>query len=179
MDAGTTDRLVIPVMRGGLLALNKTSLVFHVGLERRPEFQLQLLVLGFSATGGLLDRAGPVVGLADDVELGGEGRIADLPQFDFQAKRIDFLVGMLVQPIQRGAVFVGKALGDPDDGDGLQARRVGDQLAQVGMVGALQLVFDEHPIVVGRVFAKNVCAKRADVLFLRFQFQIDADCFAQ
>ena len=41
-----------------------------------------------------------------------------------------------------------EALGNPDDGLGLQAREVRENLAMVVEVGVLELVLGEHPAVV-------------------------------
>ena len=47
-------------------------------------------------------------------------------------------------------------IGNPDDGHRLQARGIGEQLPQVRVVGALQLVLDQHPIITCRVLAEDV-----------------------
>ena len=167
MHPRPADGVVRPMLRGWLLALHEAARIFHVGAETRPELELQLLVFRDAARRGrILYGARPIVGLADHIEFRGDGGIADLPQLDFEAEGVDFLVGVFVQPIQRGAVFIGESLGDPNDGDGIQPCGVGDQLSQVSVIGALQLVFDEHPCIVGGVLAKNIRAERADKLFL-------------
>ena len=64
--------------------------------------------------------------------------------------------------------------GDPDDGYSLKARRIGQQLAEMGMIRALQLVLDQHPSICPDVLAKNIGPKRPDRLLLSFQFKVDA-----
>lgn len=70
-------------------------------------------------------------------------------------------------------MFIGKSLGNPDDRCGVEARRVGQQLPQMIVVGLLELIFDEHPGVGGGVAAQDVRAKRPDVLFRRLQHQFN------
>ncbi len=40
----------------------------------------------------------------------------------------------------------------------------------MAVVGALKLIFDQHPAAGADVFAEDVGTKRTDRLFLRFQF---------
>jgi hypothetical protein len=80
---------------------------------------------------------------------------------------------------ERRAVLLGEACGDPDDGDGLKARRIGQKLPEMIVIGALQLVLDQNPAVGVNVLAENVGTKRANGFFLRFQFEVDAERLAQ
>jgi hypothetical protein len=50
-------------------------------------------------------------------------------------------------------VFLGELVGDPDDRDSLQTCGVGQELAEVSMVSAFQLILDQDPVPSGRVFA--------------------------
>ena len=74
MNARPTDRMVHPVLTGGLLTAHEAAVGLHVFFEPGPETELQLPVLRqLSGTrSGFLDFARPIVGLADDVELGGD-----------------------------------------------------------------------------------------------------------
>jgi len=76
-------------------------------------------------------------------------------------------------------VLLGEALGDPDDGHRLQAGGVGEELAEVGVVGALQLVLDEHPGVVVEILAQDVGAEGAHLLFLGLHLQDEIQGLAQ
>ena len=50
-------------------------------------------------------------------------------------------------------MLFGEAGGNPDDRYGLEARGIGQQLAEMGVVGALELVLDQHPDIGGDVLA--------------------------
>jgi len=67
---------------------------------------------------------------------------------------------------------------DPDDGDGIQPSRIGEQLAEVAVVCLLKLVFDKHPCAVGGVLADDVGSERPDILLAGFTLQFDADGLA-
>jgi hypothetical protein len=64
-----------------------------------------------------LRRSWTIIRFAHDVELRRDRRVANPPEFYFKAKEIEALIGDLVQPIQRGPVFLSKALRNPYDGD--------------------------------------------------------------
>jgi hypothetical protein len=63
----------------------------------------------------------------------------------FQPEEVEPAVGRLVQPIKGRPVFFRERVGDPNDGGGLEPVGIGDELAQMRVVGALELVLDEHP----------------------------------
>ena len=54
--------------------------------------------------------------------------------------------------------------GYPDDGDGIEARSVGDDLAEVRVVGLRELVLDEHPLFAQRIPAEDVRSEGANAL---------------
>lgn len=76
-------------------------------------------------------------------------------------------------------MLISEAGRDPDDSHRVQARSVSQQLAKVQMVGAFELVLDQHPGVPAHVLAQNVGAEGADGLFLGLQFELDAQCLSQ
>jgi len=51
---------------------------------------------------------------------------------------------------------------DPDDGHRVEACCVGDDLAQVGVIGLLELVLDEHPPLAHGVLTQDVGGERPD-----------------
>ena len=67
-------------------------------------------------------------------------RIADSPSLDFEAKEVEPLIGDLVEPIERCSMFLCKVRRDSDNRDSIQARRVGEKLAKMGVVGSFQLI---------------------------------------
>jgi hypothetical protein len=76
-------------------------------------------------------------------------------------------------------VLLGEAFSNPDDSDGLQAGGIRKQLAEMGMVSTLELVFDQNPVARGGVLAQNVCAERANIFFLSLDLQVDAHGITQ
>ena len=60
---------------------------------------------------------------------------------------------------------------DPDDGLRLHAGKVGENLAQVPVVGSLQLVLDENAAPIGRVAGDDIGRKLLDGDFRAFRFQ--------
>jgi hypothetical protein len=56
---------------------------------------------------------------------------------------------------------------------------VGEELAEVGVVSAFELVFDEDPVVGGGIFAEDVGTERPDGFFLAFEFKLKADDFTE
>ena len=65
--------------------------------------------------------------------------------------------------------------GDPDDGDRLETGGIGEQLAEVGVVGLLELVLDQdHGLGIG-VLADEVGAERADRLLLMQRLEVEAE----
>jgi len=123
----------------------------------------------------LADVRGPVIRLRYDVEFRRGGRLADPPQFHLQPEELELLARVLVEPVQRAPVLVAEPFGHPDDGDRIQSSRAGHQLAEVDVVGLLQLVFDQHPVVVRGVLAQHVGAEGPHVPFLRLHFQLEPD----
>ena len=72
-----------------------------------------------------------------------------------------------------------ESLRNPYDGDSVQPCGIGQQLPEMRMIGALQLIFDQHPVVRGCVFAQDVRAERPNILLLRLKFQFDANGFTE
>jgi len=65
--------------------------------------------------------------------------------------------------------------GDPDHGLSLEPCEVGHDLAQMGVVGRLQLVLDQDDAVIHRVARENVGAERLDGDLGAGEFERDAD----
>ena len=76
-------------------------------------------------------------------------------------------------------MFLGKPRGDPDDRHRFEARRIGQQLPKVQMVGPLELVLDQHPGARPNVLAQDVRAKRSDRPFLRLQLELYTEDLAK
>jgi len=60
----------------------------------------------------------------------------------------------------------------PDNRDGLKAGRVCQQLAQMGVVGSLELILDQYPMTTISIFAEDIRSKWAYATFLRFEFEL-------
>ena len=64
--------------------------------------------------------------------------------------------------------FVLNFRSNPDDGDRLQPRRIGKQLTEMGVVGLLQLIFNQHYVASANFLANDVRLKPAHKLLRRF-----------
>lgn len=60
-------------------------------------------------------------------------------------------------------MLVGEAIGDSDNRYGIQAGGIGDELPQVRVVGPLQLVFNQNPMIGRRVLTQNIGSEWLDV----------------
>lgn len=72
-------------------------------------------------------------------------------------------------------MLISKLTRNPDYGDRLQARRIYQKLAQMAMICPLHLIFDEDPVRGPHILAKNIGTKRAHVLLLCLNLQIQAN----
>ncbi len=109
------------------------------------------------SAGGARDGFRPVVGLRRKVKLRSHRRAANLPELDLDSEEADLLFGDANEPVKRSAVRIADLPGNlddrrnPDDRHGVQAHGVRWELAQVAMVCQVELIFDQHHLVVDRV----------------------------
>jgi hypothetical protein len=68
-------------------------------------------------------------------------------------------------------VVLCESCGDPHDGGGLKAGRIGYELSKVRMISALELVFDQDPLVSINILTEQVCPEWTDLLLLCLKFQ--------
>lgn len=85
------------------------------------------------------------------------------------------LVGPLVEPVDCSAMLCTEARGHPDDGAGLRAGGVGDDLAEVDVVGNLQLILDNHDIPARLVVAQQVETEVTDGMLCSFEHKLHAE----
>jgi hypothetical protein len=123
--------------------------------------------------------ARPIIRAGDDVEPGRDRRIAYLPEFYFQADERELLPGDLIEPVERGSAPIGESFGDPDDRHRFQSRGVCKQLAEMQVVSALKLVFDQDPRIVGSGLAQLIGAKRPELGLLRLQLKLNTHGLAE
>ncbi len=73
-------------------------------------------------------------------------------------------------------MFFGEALGNPNDGGGVESGGVGEELAEVAVIGALDLILDEYPVVgIAGGFTEYVGSEGADVLLYIFEGKFEPD----
>ena len=68
---------------------------------------------------------------------------------------------MVVEPSERGAVFVGEVLGDPNHRLSLVRGKICQGFAEMIMVGPTKLILDHDDGAVGKIAGKNVSAETA------------------
>ena len=89
----------------------------------------------------------PVVRFFNDLKLHGRLGSTDAIQFYLTEEESDFLIGMVVQPFDSRLVFLTSVFHDPYNHIRRFTRRIGYQLAEVVVVGILQLIlYDDFPI---------------------------------
>ena len=74
--------------------------------------------------------------------------MTDLHDGDLDAEEVHAGVGALVEPVQRAPVVVAEPRRNPDDGRGLESGRVHQQLTQMSVIRAFQLVLDDDDAAV-------------------------------
>ncbi len=84
---------------------------------------------------------------------------------------------MLVQPAYGGKMFIAERRCNPNHRMGFQPRQISHNLAKVGVIRSLKLVFDQNYAVVGGVASEDVGAESANAHLGTRQFQRDADCY--
>lgn len=103
----------------------------------------------------------PIVRLFNDFELYGRLRSADTVQFYLAEEESDFLIGMVVQPFDSGLVFLTSVFHHPNDNIRRLAGRISYQLAEVVVIGILQLVLNDDFSVRTRLGRKDIDIKIA------------------
>ena len=76
-------------------------------------------------------------------------------------------------------MLLSEARRDPNDSDRLKAGCIGQQLAEMPMIGPLKLIFDQYPMVGTDVLTQDIGTERTNRFFLRFQFEVNSERLAQ
>ena len=147
-------------------------MLYDVLSEPLPKTKLNLSPRSQISTGGTAPLC-PRIRLGDYVELGCGGRASDLPDFDFQTEELEIVSGILVEPVQRRAMFVRELPSNPGDGNGVETGSVGENLSKVGVVGDFKLVLDKDPVIGAFLFANDVGPVRPHPFLLLVEFQLD------
>src|SRR6266536_1275075 len=103
----------------------------------------------------------PVVRLGRHVEHRRRQGVADAQQPKLHREEAHLVVAVLVEPVEHGAVLLADLGGDPDHGGHFEAGGEGDHLAEVDVVGRLELVGDGHPAALVRL-GQDVHGEGAD-----------------
>jgi len=148
--------------------------------ELGPELTVQLAPgSGSSAGRRRAYQLLPVIRQRDHPEQWGGIGSADPDHFQLDAEEVGVLVGVLVEPRQRLAVLVAEARGDPHDRRRGGPRRIGEQLAEVAVVGVAELVLHDQDYAVGLVLADDVERIPANGMFGALELHLDAECLSQ
>ena len=130
---------------------------------------------GCRGLGGLA----PVVWGGDEAEVAGRTRVVDLDRLDHDAEELGADVRALVEPVECLAMLVPELGSDPDGDRDIVARRVGQEFAEVVVVGRPQLVLDDHRPVAPEVVDEQVQGERPDGRLLEPQFEVQAQRLAE
>ena len=122
-------------------------------------------------------RGRPAGGPGDAREMRRGARIVDLPEAELDAEEPGGRAG--VQPVDRRAVLVPEPRRQPDRRPGVEPRRVGQHLAQMGVVARPELGLDHQAGAGGGVPAQEVGAKPPNPLLPRQGYQAEPESVAQ
>ena len=116
MIGRTTDAQIIPMLRycfAGMEIASKVIVIAHRLIKTCPELKFKKVCIRKSFY--RLHRFRPVIRSFHNIEAWGLCRVTNLPQFYFQQKESDIVIGMLVQPFYSLAMFVTCSLHHPDN----------------------------------------------------------------
>lgn len=88
--------------------------------------------------------------------MGSWAGVSDLEGLDLNAEEVCALGGLLVEPIEGLAVLLAKLGRNPNDRRGSGPSRIGEDLAEMAVVGVGQLVLDDQDRVVGGIAANQI-----------------------
>lgn len=92
----------------------------------------------------LLNRTRPVIGALQNGELGGWIGVTNFPQLNFDEKECEVFGGMFVEILDGGTMFFASVFNNPHEDCNVSTCGVGEEFAEVIVVGASVLVFDEN-----------------------------------
>ena len=162
------------MLRMGLARPDLALLLQQQGSNALPVALLQLLEVRKRGVRRMFDIARPFIGLGDDVEHRRGRRGVDAPKLDLQPVKLELVAGDRIEPVERSAMLLLEPFGDPDDGRGLQACRIGQKLTEMAMIGLFKLVLDQHPMFVGSVgsLGDDISLEGADELLGRLDLKV-------
>lgn len=117
----------------------------------------------------------PIVGLDHQSEHGGGRGILDTNGSDLDTEEPDSFLRVLIQPVERCAVFITKSGRAPHDRRRISAAGVGQQLAQMAVVRHFQLVLDNDGGSRLQIRADEIQGKVAYPPLRFDQFQVHAE----
>lgn len=171
---------IIPVLRLGFTLRKDLSECFlrkGIVVEGFPEMQLQLLCFRHSFRSLYLFC--PVIGAFHHIELGSRRGVVNFPELNLKKKKTYLLIRMLIEPLDSLTMFVARPLDNPDDNLGIFPGRIGDDLAQMIVVGIFKLIFNNNFSAGSFLTGINI---RAEIPYRGLPFlknNINADSIAQ
>lgn len=105
--------------------------------------------------------------------------IPDRPQLDLDEKEAEIVVGVLVEPFYGLSVLVAGARDHPHDHFGAFPGGVGDDLAQVVVVGVFELVLDDHLATHAGFLGVDVEIERPNGRLSFYELELNGDGRAQ
>jgi len=155
----------IPMVGGCLAFVERYPPFDQHFVEHSPKFQTFVLrFIQFRVVGKCFQLLGKIVGLFNDIEIWGGFGISDGISMDFNQEEGYIGICMFVQPFDGAFVFLFGFGHNPDDHGGIQSRGVGDDFAQVVIVGGFQLIFNEHILAGDFILADDIAAVTAHIL---------------
>ena len=98
---------------------------------------------------------------------------------DFAQEKANVVIRVVIQPLNRRAVFLACVLYHPDNRPSFFPSSVGDKFAQMVVVGIFQLVFDDNLLPCCNIGRDNIHAEIAHGGFCPIDCNFHADFIAQ
>ena len=108
-----------------------------------------------------------------------ERGFTNAPKFHNYTEKLRLFVCTLIQPFERGTMLVSELPRQPNYHVGVIPCGVGQQLAQVGVIGSLKLVFDDYCAVIVQVGCQHIQRVNSNRRLRPLQLQDHAQGFAQ
>src|ERR687887_640138 len=128
-----------------------------VEVEREP--LTEVLIQPVPRQGNL--PLGQPVGATNSLEEWSRKGTVDLHHLDLHAEEINAVDRDTIKPIDSDTMFIRELGGDPDDGQRVDPRGIGEDLPEVRMVGGSQLILDDDHVTVASA-ANDICPERAN-----------------
>ena len=155
----------------------KLSIGKRVFIKCRPILKSKLFS-GFQGIVFLHDFC-PIVRLFDNLKFDGRLGVFNAIEMNFTQEKTNFIIGMIIQPLNRCAVLFACVLHNPYNRIRFFTRSICDQFTKVIVIGIFKLIFNNYLSPRAHLGCHNIDAKISDSRFRFVHSYFHADCVAQ